>query len=67
MRKKKILSTEVLIFKFSRNDLRRGKMEFSLTTSAVAKFTPATSPEENGPSVQSVVMSHVGDAKAWMG
>lgn len=42
-------------------------MEFGLTTSAVAEFIPAAFPEENGPSMQSMVMSHLGYAKAWMG
>lgn len=65
--KKTNLSTEVLIFKFSRNDLRRGRMEFSLITSAVVEFIPAVFPEENGPSMQSMVMSHLGYAKAWIG
>lgn len=66
-KKKTNLNTEVLIFKFSRNDLRRGRMEFSLITSAVAEFIPAVFPEENGPSMQSTVMSHLGYAKAWIG
>lgn len=61
------LSTEVSIFKFSRNDLRRGRMEFSLITSAVVEFIPAVFPEKNGPSMQSMVMSHLGYAKAWIG
>lgn len=60
-------STEVSIFKFSRNDLRRGRMEFSLITSAVVEFIPAVFPEKNGPSMQSMVMSHLGYAKAWIG
>lgn len=42
-------------------------MESGSTTSAVAKFAPATSPGENGPSMQSVVMSHLGYTKTWMG
>lgn len=42
-------------------------MEFSLITSAVVEFIPAVFPEENGPSMQSMVMSHLGYAKAWIG
>lgn len=42
-------------------------MEFSLVTSAVAELIPAVFPEENGPSMQSTVMSHLGYAKAWIG